>query len=701
MSDPGRRAGVVAVLAAVVGAGAFASRHLLAPVAWPNDLGLHEAMVRWAADRVAEGEVPMDGWFPALSGGLPQFHHYQSAPHLLTALLAQVVGVSAAVRGTLWLLVAVFPVAVYVGGRALGLGRRAALGAAVAAPLLRSATGYGFEPFSSMWLGNGLWTQAWGAVVAPLALGWGARWVRDGEAPGRAVAAVAACLVAHLPTGWMVVVVSGLWWTARPARWRSGVVRTAVLLAGAAAASAVVWGPFLVDRWAVNASSFDGQGDFADSFGWRRVGGWLLAGDLFDAGRLPILAAVAALGLVVVVDRWATPRPGDRELAILAVVATVLFVGRDPFGPVLALVPGSSQVFLHRALALVQLAGIWLVGVGLERLAAAVEGRIVDRSRGPRAAPAVAVALAVVLVLAPAARSTGRAWAEDATWARAQQRDEAAQEEDLRSLVAEARERGPGRIYAGPSGVGVATARIGRVPVAIWLAHEGHEALGFTLRVSGLVADLEAWTDGTSLDQLAVLGVRWVVTAEDEPAPMGATPVARRGRWRLWRVPGGGSVTLAGVAGEPLQLDHGQVAERVLPWLATASPDDPVRPLDLGGRTPLPSGAASVEGAGDGRVAAEVDLVHGRVDATVRWRSASLLVVRANWHPRWRATVDGEAAPVVAVTPTWLAVEVPAGRHQVAVRYRSVRGLPGLAALAVAVPAAIAGLNRRRCRGRR
>ena len=62
--------------------------------------------------------------------------------------------------------------------------------------------------------------------------------------------------------------------------------------------------PFLLDRWAVNDSSFNSQGAFADSFGWRRVGGWLLAGASLDAGRVPVLSAIAAVGLLVVLARW-------------------------------------------------------------------------------------------------------------------------------------------------------------------------------------------------------------------------------------------------------------------------------------------------------------------------------------------------------------------------------------------------------------
>ena len=57
-------------------------------VLWPeradvwylNDASIHRSMVRWAADRIRDGHMPFDGWYPYLSLGASRFHHYQSLP---------------------------------------------------------------------------------------------------------------------------------------------------------------------------------------------------------------------------------------------------------------------------------------------------------------------------------------------------------------------------------------------------------------------------------------------------------------------------------------------------------------------------------------------------------------------------------------------------------------------------------------------
>lgn len=683
-----RPAPATAGLLVVVAASLWAHRHLLVLVSWPNDLPFHLAMVQWATGELDRGSLPVDGWFPYLSGGLPQFHHYQSLPHLLTALLGSVVGAQRAVHLTLWLLVGTWPAAVYLGARLLGLDRRPALAAALVAPLARSATGYGFEPFSYLWIGNGLWSQAWGMWVAPLALGASAGAVRTGRGVGRAIALTALTAALHLPTGWFVLLAPALWVLVRPSEWRSRVGRAVAVGVGGAVASAWVVVPFLVDRWATNASAFDGQDHFSDSFGWRRVGGWLLAGDVLDAGRVPVLSAVAAAGVVVAARRLRLAAPGEREVLALLAAGGVLFVGRDPFGPLIAVVPGSSQVFLHRYVAMVQLALVLAAGIGADRLLCGVTGAVAHL-RGPTAEPrrtlgALAAVVVLVLTLVPGVRSTHRLLAEDRSWVEAQLDADATDGRDLSALVGIAVARGDGRVFAGRLNGTGRQIRVGRVPVALWLAHHPVDALGFTLRVSALGADLETYLDETSAAELAAFGVRFVVVPAGGRAPDGAWYLARRGRFQLWELPHAGLLDVVSLAGPVVDVDRDELAEVLLP-VTRATPAGVARVIRLGDRSPVPPGL-TVGGPAlrPGEVvSARVDLAAGRVDATVEMERPGALLVRASWHPRWEATVDGRPARVVAVAPTWLAVEAPAGARSVELRYRRWPWTPSLVVLAV------------------
>jgi hypothetical protein len=80
-----------------------------------------------------------------------------------------------------------------------------------------------------------------------------------------------------------------------------------------------------------------------------------------------------------------------------------------------------------------------------------------------------------------------------------------------------------------------------------------------------------------------------------------------------------------------------------------------------------------------------IDLDGAEPAGTVSWQSRTpnelvlsvsterpaLLVVADNWFPAWHARVDGEEAPVLRAYHTLRAVPVPAGAHEVVMRYRS------------------------------
>jgi len=70
--------------------------------------------------------------------------------------------------------------------------------------------------------------------------------------------------------------------------------------------------------------------------------------------------------------------------------------------------------------------------------------------------------------------------------------------------------------------------------------------------------------------------------------------------------------------------------------------------------------------------------------------SDALLVLSEVYYPGWRATVDGEPAPILRVDSILRAVPVPAGAHRVEMRFVPLSfwlgaGISGLAALWFAV----------------
>src|SRR2546423_14293774 len=140
----------------------------------PNDSALHLSMVQWARHLIDAGRVPLDGWFPYLGLGSAHFHHYQTLPHVVTAYLALLFGTSSVYFWSIFLLLALWPISVYLGTRLLGWDRWTSAVAAGISPFLVSASGFGFEHSSYVWRGWGLWPQLWGMWLLPL--GWGLGW---------------------------------------------------------------------------------------------------------------------------------------------------------------------------------------------------------------------------------------------------------------------------------------------------------------------------------------------------------------------------------------------------------------------------------------------------------------------------------------------------------------------------------------------
>src|SRR5580693_102999 len=134
-----------AIVAAAVGWNLASLRALTLGVAYLDDSSLHEQMVRFATAQLRAGHVPLGSWFPFLGLGSPQFLHYQSLPAMLAGLAGLVVGPDTAVRWSLYLLLSLWPVSIYLAARLLGAARPAAAAAAAMSPFLVSRTGIGYE----------------------------------------------------------------------------------------------------------------------------------------------------------------------------------------------------------------------------------------------------------------------------------------------------------------------------------------------------------------------------------------------------------------------------------------------------------------------------------------------------------------------------------------------------------------------------
>ena len=91
------------LVALVVGINLWVLRAERLSVTAVNDQGVHRLLIDWARASWADGHVPLDGWFPRLSAGLPEFRYYQVLPHILTGAAATAIGTDHAIAWTNYL----------------------------------------------------------------------------------------------------------------------------------------------------------------------------------------------------------------------------------------------------------------------------------------------------------------------------------------------------------------------------------------------------------------------------------------------------------------------------------------------------------------------------------------------------------------------------------------------------------------------
>jgi hypothetical protein len=390
------------LVAAAVGWNLASLRALTTGVPYLNDSSMHEQMVRFATSQLRAGHLPLTSWFPFLGEGSPQFLHYQSLPSIVTGLAGLAVGPDAAFRWSLYLLLSLWPISVYLSARAFGAGRGAAGASAAMAPFLVSATGVGYEQHAYIWTGFGVWTQLWAMWTLPLSWGYSWRAIRDGRGYLRAVLLASLTVALHFETGYLALSVLLVWpfVAGRPlaARMR----RAAVVLTGSLLASAWVIVPLLQQRnWAAVNEAVQGTG-LADGYGARQVLDWLVSAQLLDHGRLPVVTVFAALGFGLAWLAWSTDIDA-RALLVALAVCLLLSFGRTTFGSLVDVIPGSGDLFFRRFMMGVQLAALLLAGRGASWLASGCMRRLKPwiRRWPPGLSPAVVV-IGAIVVLAPA-----------------------------------------------------------------------------------------------------------------------------------------------------------------------------------------------------------------------------------------------------------------------------------------------------------
>jgi len=686
---------------------AWTLRSELTALPYANDSVIHVGMVRFAEQRIRSGHNPFDAWFPYVGSGSPQFLQYQALSHVFTGALAIVFG-DATFRFTNYLLICTWPITVYGGARLLGLDRTQAGFAALCSPMLSNITGYGFEWASFLWLGHGMWSMLWAVWLLPIALGLAWRAIAHRERLVLATFVVGLTCALHFIIGFFLLLACAMFTILRGRGFVMRVGRAAVVGLGGLLTFAFVFAPMFANLRYVNVDSFTAGTFWVDSFGLADMVGWLGRGEVFDYGRPFVVSLLVAAGTVVAAVQ-ARRNDGARVALGITLLGLWLYAGRGVAGPVVNLLPGGSTILLHRYIVAVHLGGLLLAGIGaagLVRVARRVLARVPRLPANSIVIPA-AVAAVVAVVFLPVLRDRQQVGYADDYAIQHEKVAMATAGRDANSLFDEVHERGDGRVYAGASNGWGLFLRIAQTALYLLPAQRDADSLGMHLRTSSLSTDIEPYFDDSDPDQYDLFNVKYVMLPSKQKVPVaGATRIAERGEYSLYEVPTSGYLEVIDTTA-PVRADNGNMAKVMSPYLRSAALAEHRHALVAfdGRSTPAPSIAADAPYTGPPGVvrASNADLDDGRFSGRVHADRDAWVMLKESYHPHWTATVDGRPVPVQMVAPSFVAVPVPEGDHDVAFRYRSTRSYPALFAFGALtlLVIAFAPLVHRRVRGRR
>jgi hypothetical protein len=637
-----------------------------------NDAVNHYTMIRQIVDTIEQGGNPLDFWSPEISLGVPMVRTYQPLAHFLVVAVYFLLGKSVPLMTVLvwarYLSAIVIPISFYA---AMLLLEFSPLTAAAAALLMPMIAGPGLGAMGldiRSWVSFGIYPQSIATSLLLIAMGLSYRAIRTGKNIAVAGAVLGLTCLSHLMYGWMgAVAACMIALLPDPAIPRMIRIRRTVALgavSGVLAAFQLI--PLFTDGYLINRARFEPAEKF-DSYGATQVLKWLFSGEILDQNRAPVLTLLCLAGFILVAWRWKKARKiGAPELFVIvsSVLWLLVFFGRSTWGVLLLLLGIGRDFHLHRLLATVQIFMLMLGAMAL----AALWRELARRWN------AVGAGIVTLLLLTPMAmeRMKFLNWHEGQGW---ETRAAIATEgPTLNQAIKLVQERG-GRVYAGLPSNWEQAFTISHTSVSTFMLLNLVPAVSFAYNSSVFPADAMWHFDELNTAQYRLFNVRTVVAPAGNVPPF-LTPVAEFGRFRVLNAPGQGYFGLVDVVAAA-EVNRDTVADVSEPWVKSdLLPKDQYIWLDFNGTAPrdlprmspggpmppatLLSPAGSVTNEKQTGQVYEADF-----DAT---RPAYALF-RMTYHFCWTAYIDGQPQKTIMLTPGFLGVAVPPGKHHILCRY--------------------------------
>ena len=209
--------------------------------------------------------------------------------------------------------------------------------------------------------------------------------------------------------------------------------------------------------------------------------------------------------------------------------------------------------------------------------------------------------------------------------------------------------------------------------------------VGMVYHTYSLNSDVSINFDEQRLDHYNLYNARYVVAPEGQSFPPFVRPLQQFGQHRLYQVDTTGYFDLVvsdlAFAGESRDL---YLAAST--WLGSRMPVAKMYPVvsiggsSLGNERPAPLASAKdiipamdpPVGPPRGTVVSE-EAGSNYFAADVNVKRESMLLLKATYHPNWRATVDSVKTDTFMLMPSFVGIELSPGNHSVRIEYRPRR----------------------------
>jgi hypothetical protein len=710
------RFGPLVLVAIAVGFGLKELWPETSTVAYIDDASVHAQMARWAASQMTHGHLPLDGWWPYLQLGSPQFLHYQSLSSIVTGAVGLVFGQAQSFAWLLYLLLATWPISIYISARLFRFPRWVAGAAALVSPLLMSNMNIGYEEQTYIWIGYGLTTQLWGMWFLPLAWGFTHRAMESWKKLLPAAIFITLTTAFHFMTGYLALLPIVLFPWLVPADLKERLKRAFALLIGTGLCLGFVVIPVLQYKHWAAVNELLAPTPISQSYGARPVIRWFFDGQLLDYGHFPIITILAIIGIVFsLIKIYSDIR--FRPIVVMFFVSAFLMFGKPFWGPLLRLIPGSEDLFLRRFLMGVQLTSIFFAGIAAYTTGyytlilfrkvikwADLNGIYSLQSTIRSGFSALLGCALLVIALTPAWQAVSAHDALNSQDISTQVQADSFYSQFLMPMVNKMKKLGGGRLYAGTqelTSVNYATcynandipdpklsqenqstaiAYVGTLdlPVYKWIEQYNIPEVGYTMRTAALMSNPEQNFDQCNPGDYSMFGVRYIILSPSTLAinalPVHAKLIMQNTYYSLYEIPSNSYVQVVNTQGT-IDENRTDIGAQSLSFIDSNLPYKKIYPTVsyAGAPAAQPTLAPGEHPHGSpGYVINErPDLVEGELTTKVHLNRRAVVLLSASYDPGWTVTVNGKPAQTEMVAPALVGVTLNKGTYTVRFLYQA------------------------------